>query len=97
MITRRPLRILVFALPLLLVLFAALLGTGALFRALEDAAAARALSIAAVVAGVLLFVDLVLLVGTLGLRAVLVDERRSLRGQRRQHRATEHSDKSFPE
>jgi len=97
MITRRPLRILVFALPLLLALFAALLGAGALFRALEDVAVARALTIAGVFTGLLLFVDLVLLVGALGLRAVLADDQRGSRRQRRQQRAAKQADYSSAE
>ena len=75
MSTREPLRFLVFALPLMLVLFACLMGVGSLFRALQDAAVARALHVAAAFVGVMLLVDLVLLVGILGFRAIADEER----------------------
>jgi hypothetical protein len=82
MMTRTPLRILVCSLPLILVAFAITLGTGALCSALGDESLARGLRIGSLILGVLLALDVVLLVGCLGLRAVMQDEFRATKGKR---------------
>jgi len=90
MITRTPLRILSFTLPLLVVTFAALLAATALFDSVGDASAAQTLRSCAVATGLGLLVNVVLLVGTLGLRAVAEDEqdaaRRAVQRRRRRNR-----------
>ena len=76
MMTPKPLRLLTFAFPLLVVTFGALMATTVLFQALGDAPVARVLARCGIGVAVLLAVDLVLLVGLLSLRAVADDERR---------------------
>ena len=70
MIPRPVLTILVFALPLLVVAFSVLMGGSALASATEDMPGAQALRWVAI--GILMFtiVDIVLLVGVLGLNAL---------------------------
>ncbi len=70
MLPRSVLTTLVFALPILVVSFAVLMGGSALARATDDLAAARALQWIGVGILMLTVVDLVLLVGVLGLRAL---------------------------
>jgi hypothetical protein len=67
---RSVLTTLVFALPILVVSFAVLMGGSALARATDDLAAARALQWIGVGILMLTVVDLVLLFGVLGLRAL---------------------------
>ena len=76
MMTPKPLRLLTFAFPLLVVTFGALMAATVLFQALGDPQVARVLARCGIGAAVLLAVDLVLLVGMLSLRAVADDERR---------------------
>ena len=70
MLPRPILTILVFSLPILVVSFAVLMGGSALARATEDLAAAQALQWVAIGLLILTVVDLVLLVGALGLKAL---------------------------
>ena len=70
MLPRPILTTLVFALPTLVVSFSVLMGGSALARATEDLAAARALQWIGVGLLMLTVVDVVLLVGVLGLRAL---------------------------
>ena len=70
MLPRPILTFLVFTLPILVVSFAVLMGGSALARATEDLAAASALQWIAVGLLILTFVDLILLVGALGLNAL---------------------------
>jgi hypothetical protein len=65
---------LVFALPILVVSFAVILGAASLAQALGDAAGGRALFWVAIGALILLVIDALLLLGALGLRALAVDE-----------------------
>ena len=76
MMTRTPLRLLTFAFPLLVVTFGALMATTVLFQALGDARVASVLGRCGLGFAVALFVNLVLLVGLLSLRAVQEDDRR---------------------
>ena len=69
-IPKRLFTILVFALPVLIVAFSAVMGAQALSRALADAPGARALDWAGLALLLLLIVDVVLLVGALGLNAL---------------------------
>jgi hypothetical protein len=73
---RSVLTILVFSLPILVVSFAALMGGSALARATQDAGAASALQWVAIGLLLLTVVDLVLLVGVLGLKALADDNDR---------------------
>ena len=75
MITRMPLRLLTFAFPLLVVTFGALMAATLLFQALGDPQVARVLARCGIGVAVALFVNLVLLVGVLSLRAVQEDDR----------------------
>ena len=70
MLPRPILTILVFALPILVVAFAVLMGGSALARATQDLAAARALQWIGAGLLMLTVVDLVMLVGALGLKAL---------------------------
>jgi len=74
MIPRWFLATLVFALPILVVTFGVVLGSSALASGLGDAAGSRGLFWVAMVALVLLVIDVVLMLMVLGLRAL--DERR---------------------
>jgi len=74
MIPRGFLITLVFALPILVVALAVILGASALAAALGDAAGSRGLLWAAVVSTMLLVMDILLLLVVLGLRAL--EERR---------------------
>ena len=70
MISRRLLSTLVFALPILVVAFAVILGAAHLAQGLGDAAGARGLFWTAMGALIALVIDVVLLVGVLGLLAL---------------------------
>jgi hypothetical protein len=70
MIPRWFLTTLVFALPVLVVTFAVVLGAAALAGGLGDAAGSRGLLWLAMAALVLLVIDVVLLVAALGIRAL---------------------------
>ena len=70
MIPRPLLQVLVYALPVLVVAFAVILGAAQLAAAMKDAAGSRALVWVAVGALILLVIDVLLLVGALGLRAL---------------------------
>lgn len=74
MIPRRLLTTLVFALPLMVVAFAVLMGAAALTQAMADEVGARALRWIA--AGVLMLAvtDMLLLLGVLGLKALSDDD-----------------------
>jgi hypothetical protein len=69
-IPRPVLTILVFALPLLVVAFSVLMGGSALASATEDMSGAQALRWVAIGVLMLTVVDIVLLVGVLGLNAL---------------------------
>jgi hypothetical protein len=69
-IPRPVLAILVFALPLLIVTFAVVLGVSALTQAMQDEAGARALRWISVGVMTLAVIDILLLVGALGLQAL---------------------------
>jgi hypothetical protein len=73
MIPRWFLTTLVFALPVLVVTFAVVLGAAALAGGLGDAAGSRGLFWCAIAALVLLVIDVVLLVAVLGIRALEAD------------------------
>lgn len=67
----RPLLVaLVFALPILVVTFAVILGASSLAQSLGDAAAAQALLWVAIGALIVLVIDVLLLVGVLGIQAL---------------------------
>ena len=70
---RIPLQTLVYALPLLVVTFAVLMGAQSLSAATGDATGALLLGRVATGTLVLLIVDVVLLVGWLGMRALAED------------------------
>jgi hypothetical protein len=70
------LTVLVLALPLLVVAFSVLMGGSALAAATEDASGARALRWVAIAVLMLTVVDVVLLVGVLGLKALASDSDR---------------------
>ena len=70
MIPRWMLTTLVFGLPILVVTFGVVVGASALAQGLGDAAGARGLFWVAMVALVVLVVDVLLLVGALGIRAL---------------------------
>ena len=74
MIPRRLLTKLVFALPILITSFAVILGAALLAQALGDVAGARGLFWIAIGALIALVIDVLLLVGALGLLAL--DQRR---------------------
>ena len=76
MIPRWSLKTLVFALPVLVVMFAVVLGASQLAGAMGDSGGARLLQWWAVAALVLLAIDAVLLLALLGVRAVEAEERR---------------------
>ncbi len=80
---RTMLRWLVFALPLLVVVFAVLLSGAALSQALGDLLAARVISSVAVAVAMGIAVDLILLVGLLGLKALADIEELRLGRRRR--------------
>jgi hypothetical protein len=65
--------VLVFALPVLVVAFAVILGAAQLAAAMEDAAGGRALLWVAIGALILLVIDVLLLVGVLGLKSLGAD------------------------
>jgi len=69
-IPRSVLTVLVFALPLLIVTFAAVSGASALTEAMQDEAGARALRWISVGVLVLAVIDVLLLVCVLGLQAI---------------------------
>lgn len=75
------LRFLSFGLPLLVVTFAVLMGGAALSRGLGDDSAARIMAGIACAAAVAIVVDVILLVGLLGLRATMQNEHREMRWQ----------------
>ena len=79
MLPRSVFTILVFALPILVVSFAVLMGGSALARATDDLPAASALQWIALGLLMLTVVDLVLLVGALGLKALADDDDRDQR------------------
>jgi hypothetical protein len=67
----RPLLVaLVYSLPILVVAFAVILGAASVAQAMGDAAGGRALSWIAIGALILLAIDVLLLVGALGIRAL---------------------------
>jgi hypothetical protein len=70
MIPRFFLATLVFALPVLIVVFAVVIGASLLTQALGDVAGARMLFWAAMTALILLVIDALLLLAALGLRAL---------------------------
>jgi hypothetical protein len=65
----------VFALPLLIVAFAVISGGAVLTRAMQDAPASQIFAWIAGAVAMLVVIDLILLVGVLGLRALEADER----------------------
>ena len=70
MVSRRFLAILVYALPILVVAFGILMGSQALAEAMRDDAAAMALRWTGIFCLMALILDLLLLVGTLGVDAL---------------------------
>jgi hypothetical protein len=70
MIPRWLLTTLVFALPILVLTFGVLAGASSLARGLGDAAGARGLFWIGMMALILIVVDVLLLVGVLGIRAM---------------------------
>jgi hypothetical protein len=72
-IPRPLLLVLVYALPVLVVAFAVILGAAQLAAAMGDAAGGRALVWVAVGALILLVIDVLLLVGVLGLKSLGAD------------------------
>lgn len=75
MVPRPILVVLVFALPILVVTFAVLLGAAQLAQAMDDAGGSRALFWIAMAALLLLVIDAVLLLGMLGIRALGSEDR----------------------
>ena len=75
MIPRPLLLVLVYGLPVLVVAFAVILGAASLAQAMGDAAGGRALVWVATAALILLIIDVLLLVGALGLAALGSDSR----------------------
>ena len=76
MIPRWMLTTLVFGLPILVVTFGVLAGASALAQALGDTAGARGLLWVGIVTLIFLVVDVLLLVGVMGIRAIeAMDER----------------------
>lgn len=75
MIARRLLIVLVYGLPILVVAFGVLMGGAAVAGAVQDAAAAQVLRWVAISCLLLLIMNVVLLVGALGINA-LADRRR---------------------
>ena len=80
MIPRPILTVLVLLLPVLIVAFAALMGGSALAQAMQDEPGAKVLRWIGVGTLLLTVVDLILLVGALGLRALVDDDRRPRSG-----------------
>ena len=76
-IPRRILTILVFALPVLVVAFGVLMGGSALAQAVQDTPVAKVLRWIALSILMLTVVDVVLLVGVLGIRALGDEDDRS--------------------
>jgi hypothetical protein len=74
-IPKKILRGLVYALPLLIVSLAVLSGGALLTRAMQDLAASQVFAWIAAAVAMLVVVDLILLVGVLGLRALGPDDR----------------------
>ncbi len=82
----RPLRKLVLCLPPLVVTLAVTLAAAAAARWAGDAWAARFLSLAGLLSGLAVCVNVILLVGLLGLRDLLEDPPRRRHGRRRRRR-----------
>ena len=80
-VPRPILRILVFALPLLVCTFAVVLGVSALTQAMQDEVGARVLRWVAVLVLVLTVIDMLLLLGVLGLQALQDDDHPGSRGE----------------
>lgn len=76
-IPRRILTVLVFALPVLVVAFGVLMGGSVLAQAVQDAPVAKVLRWIAISILMLTVVDVVLLVGVLGIRALGDEDNRS--------------------
>lgn len=76
-IPQRILTILVFALPVLVVAFAVLMGGSVLAQAMEDTPGARVLRWIAISTLMLTIADVVLLVGVLGIKALGDQDNRS--------------------
>lgn len=79
---RRPIRRLVFCLPVLLTSAAVLGGATVLAGAFDDASVSRVLAVIDVIILILLAVNVILLVGTLGFQSVLRQERKREMGRR---------------
>lgn len=80
------LRYLVFALPVLVVSFAVLMGACAIARLADDEVAEWVLNSAGVVALVLMAVDMILLVGVLGIKSLIDSDRQRNENQKKQRR-----------
>ncbi len=81
MIPRSVLKTLVLALPLLVCTFAVVLGVSALTQAMQDEGGARALRWISVGVLVLAVIDMLLLLGVLGLQALGDDDHHGSRGE----------------
>lgn len=81
MVPRSILRTLVFALPLLVSTFAVVLGVSALTQAMQDEVGARVLRWVSLGVLVLTVIDMLLLLGVLGLQALHDDDHPGSRGE----------------